>query len=373
MRLNKWPQKNSIKFMPRGYDDYLMGSLCQSPSDDEIQGNISSHVTRRSSIGSSLPKIPIRVEGSGVVVNMKVGPHVRWTKILAKWTSSFPSLDSAPLAWPVRIDIEGVESLMIASIQESISRSIGPELLEQVSERNPALIVRVGKFDRTDPIEDVTQPADVLVQDGLAECQSEPSPLVESKSDSPTEKRDQEPDPIEDVPMETTASGSRVMRIKVESKLVTKPLKLNVSSNCTVSRLIRKWSQALKSTINSDIIDLMLPNGRVLDLEMTLSQALPGIDPGRIVLEAIVRGSLEEDSPPKTKRKRSRKQERTPPTTAAKSISSAPDLDSQQEELLFWQQVRKTGDDGLAQVAASDFEDDELAIAIALSLSEEIK
>ena len=355
-----------------------MSSLCQSESDDNAIPTIAeSTPARRPSLSESLPRIPLKVQGCGVTITVKVGPHVRWTKILARWTAAFPDKSAAPMAWPVVLEIEDGTRIPISSIQESISRSIGPDILSAISETDSALVVTVGQTDRVDdPIEeDVDVPPPVTSHPVIADAPSAVTTPV-----LPEEPTASPPPAMPEFP--------KVLKIKIESILVTKSLKLNVSSGCAVGRLVRKWIEALRSTINPEIIDLRLADGNLLDREEKLSSVIPfdQVVDGKVTLNAVVRGDT---SPPKKQRtkKSLERGSRTPPTTAAKKVREShdeenPSSTSQMEELLYWQQMKSVRDsaevdEGVRRLVLADdaneheLEDDDLALALALSLSEE--
>lgn len=347
--------------MPQGYDKYLLGSLCQSDSDENA-GLPPREVrpARRPSLSDAMPRIMVQVQGCGVSMSVRVGPHVRWTKILAKWSSAFPDPSVAPMAWPVIVEIEGTSRIPITSIQESISRTLGPELLVEVSDREPAFIVTIGQLDRVDPVEeaDVTPPIAPTIDDPVVEAEPFTEPLPETLEET-TE------------PTETVSNGT--IRVKVEAPFVTKALKLNVSSGCLVSRLVRKWIQALKSNINPEVI-VFHYNGSPLDGNKKLSEVLPSRVDERVIFQAHVAGS---EASPQKKQKKLKRQERTPPTTAPKKprsdeqSSSSEVVSDQVEQLLYWQHIKDAGIAGASE-GSDEIEDDDLALAIALSLSESI-
>ena len=347
--------------MPRGYDSYLMGSLCQSESDGEPVRNVTeSTPARRPSLSDALPRIPIKLEGCGVSITLKAGPHVRWTKVLAKWSACFPSQASAPLAWPVVATV-GETRIPISSIQESISRSIGPELLAAVSDDDPAIIVTVGQADREDVVEDVVPPQATA---------TEAEPVVSEPGPSTVEPVPQ--DAVEEV----VDKKSRSVKIVIESKLVGKRIKLNVSSGCAVERLIRKWLEASKSTINAELVDLVY-NEEVLERTKSLHDVLPEDTP--VDQRVELRADLNVEASPKRKRSK-RDSLPTPPTAvpaATRSTSSTTEDDwrrkEQEGELLYWQQRREAEKEGLRDFVDDESEewvDDDEALAIALSLSE---
>jgi hypothetical protein len=136
-------------------------------------------------------------------------------------------------------------------------------------------------------------------------------------------------------------------------------LKLNVSSNCLVSRLIRKWIEALKSEvqIEPNAIDLFRRNGVAMDRSKILSEALSGevCEEERYHVEAKVRVNETIASP-------KRRREST----------------SQEVEVMYWKQMQTAEAEGIAadllaeeEESCGSFVDDEEALAIALSLSEE--
>ena len=321
--------------MPRGYDEYLLDSLCQPNSGDEHEVVVNEATpARRPSLAESLPRIPIRIEGCGICITLKAGPHVRWTKLLSKWSSCFADSGTAPMAWPVTVRLGGSdESIPLTSIQESISKSIGPDNLTRVSEEDPALVVTVGQQKVEE--EDVIGPPP-------SECILPPPPPVK-------QAEAEKPDQIK--VMITSSFGQEGKKRK---------LKLNVSSNCLVSRLIRKWIEALKSEdkIEPDTIELCLGNGVALDRSKVLSEALSGdvSEDGRYQVEAKLQVKKTMSSSPKRRR----------------------DATSQEVELMYWKQMKTAEAEGIGaellaeeEKSSGSFVDDEEALAIALSLSEE--
>lgn len=347
--------------MPKGYDRYLLGSLCQSDSDENA-GLPPREMTpaRRPSLTDAMPRIMVQVQGCGVSMSVRVGPHVRWTKILAKWASAFPDPSVSPMAWPVTVETGGTSHIPITSIQESISRTLGPELLVEVSDREPAFIVTVGQLNRVNPVEeaDVTPSIASAIDDPVVEAGPDIEPL---------------PETFEEIAGQTEKATNGTIRVKVEASFVTNALKLNVSSGCLVSRLVRKWIQALKSNINPEVI-VFHYNGRPLDGNKKLSEVLPSCVDERVIFQAHVAGS---EASPQKEPKKPKRQERTPPTTAPKrprsdeQSSSSEVVSEQVEQLLFWQHIKDAGIAGTSEISDEN-EDDDLALAIALSLSESI-
>jgi hypothetical protein len=344
--------------MPRGYDSYLMSSLCQSESEGEPVTNVSEATpVRRPSLGDALPKIPIRLEGYGVSVSLRAGPHVRWHKVLEKWKACFSDSLNAPMAWPIVASIGG-ELVKICSIQESISRSVGPERLARVAEEDPAILLFIGSqsSSSTEPIDE----ADVCppLQDGDA------AQATATADDAP-ELKDAEP--VEEVPSGPPESFS--IKIVIESEISNKKLKLNVSSNCTVARLLSKWTDAAQIKIDPSKFYLATLEDEDLDPSKTLREALGSrahADGGRVHLVA----SLSPKSSPK-KRKKIKREAPTPPT-AVPAEERPESVQGQQAQLEYWSQAKAAGlsVDILKESDEEEWEEDEEALAIALSLSE---
>jgi hypothetical protein len=340
--------------MPRNYDDYLYDSLCHS--EDDVRGpphTDSSIPVRRNSISEGLAPIPIVVEGSGIVVKMRVKPHVRWTKILAKWSAAFTG--DPPMAWPISIRIPSDStSIPCKSIQESISRTLGPELLGSVLDKDPALIIAVGGslMERSEPHTDVVPPIFPILSTTEAQSVTIEEPCkIETGIVDPTP-----------VPTESTEKPDtkRTYKIRIESVIFKKPIKMSVSGGCSVSRLIRKYLDALKQTdnINPDIVSLSYSGKMIEGLDLTMSGMFGDSCEG-IVIEALV-------GKPNATPKRRRRQSSEGRSSSVKSRK----IESEQaNELAYWEQVRSVRKDPNRE--DEDDDDDDLALAIALSLSTE--
>jgi hypothetical protein len=245
------------------------------------------------------------------------------------------------MAWPVVIQFNG-EDIPITSIQESISRSVGPERLVSIADEDAALVVKIGKgASPADPIEDVLPPEPIHQEEPPMEDIEESPPLA--------------------VPKE---SPSFPVKVLIESEIGQKKLKLNVSSNCQVSRLIRKWTEAAKIKIDPAMFELIHADGKVLDSACQLGEALriaADSHPDRV---GLVGRLITAHQSPAKKSKKARKEEVITPPTAAPSCS----LKEQEAELEYWTQIRAAGipSDSLED----EWEDDDEALAIALSLSE---
>ena len=342
----------------------MLGSLCESESDGEPVTNVTeSTPARRPSLTEALPRISMLVEGCGQSVSLKAGPHVRWAKILTRWSSRFPDSATAPMAWPLVATV-GSERIAIKSIQESISRSLGPDLLRSISDKDPAVVLTVGQVDRHDPVEDVAPPFPDI---SAVKPEPEPEPVADVV--------EQEPVRIE--------KQRRSVKVLILSKLGAKRTKLNVSSDCLVGRLIQKWLECSRSTINADLVDLFYA-GSLMDPAKALHDVLPSrLSPDeRVELKA----KLNIESTPKPKKNRTESVP-TPPTAAPKTppapgrlvtqatASTSSDLRAveQEKQLLYWAQKRNAESADLTQFIDSesdDYEDDEVALAMALSLSE---
>lgn len=331
--------------MPRGYDEYLYESLCQPESGDEAPVNVyDSTPSRRPSISEALPRIPIRIEGGGVTINLKAGPHVRWTKLLSKWSACFVESGGSPMAWPVNVRLGGSDkTFSLTSIQESISKSVGPEDLFRVSDHDPALFVSIGQVSK----------AELDVEPPLA--QSETRNTLEEESVLESEK--------------TEVQKSDQIRVLVTSSLVSRKLKLNVSGKCLVSRLIRKWLEALKSDMDPRSIELFY-NGSLLDPEKALWDAIGAQQEGDGVRYEITAVPKMEESPKRKKTKH--RNEETPPTAAPTNTNECEK--EQQLELEYWKQLKFAEAEGLGSFLDNEIDsnyiDDEEALAMALSLSE---
>ena len=332
--------------MPRGYDEYLLDSLCQPGSEDDSP-RIMKETTpvRRPSLAESLPRIPIRIEGGGVIITLKAGPHVRWTKLLSKWSECFSVSGTAPMAWPVSVRLGGSDEVIsVTSIQESISRSIGPEHLSRVSEEDPALIVTVGQQQQTGVrvVEDVVPPETLVLPMAPLE-----QVAVPKKEEGGVQ----------------AAKGSEQIRVVIKSVLTSKKLKLNVSGNCLVSRLIRKWTEALKSErIDPAAVELFF-QGELVDSAKVLTEVLVKElkESERYDLEAVPKNScVTSSTTPVTKRKKQRRD---------------PMGREQEAEFEFWKQLRLAqaqGLDSFIEEGEEEYVEDEEALAVALSLSESL-
>lgn len=345
--------------MPRNYDDYLYSSLCHSEDErTSPRASESNSRARRNSISEGLVPIPIVVEGCGVVVKMRVKPHVRWTKIISKWTAAFEK--EPPMAWPILIRIPSDESSFpCKSIQESISRTLGPELLEKVSDKDPALIVVIGE------IPTVTR-----------ESESDVSPPVfldlPSVPEATVAHQDPVPAPIDPLPVPDVADAvvdvKRTYKIRIESEIFKKPVKMSVSGGCSVSRLIRKYLEALKQTdtINPDIVSVSYLGNPIEKLDDKLTDIFGDDGSDGIVMEAFVGKS---SGTPKRRRRQS-SAEGASTSSKARKIES----EEQSHELAYWEQVRSVRKSGCISDHDNEEDDDEdLALAIALSLSTETK
>jgi len=348
--------------MPRDYDSYLYESLCQSgdehakPKQDE--SNVD--VARRKSLTDGLPQLPILVEGSGISIKMKVRPHVRWTKVLAKWTGSFEDPNSAPMAWPVSVSLPDQNvTVQIKSIQESISRTLGPELIQVVADKDPALIVSVG-VHVVEENEDVTQPVDTVAD--------VPAPL----DDPPLLETVENDMQLKDIPaaaVQQSTPSPTTYKLRIENQ-TSKIIKLSVSAGCLISRLTRKYIEALKQT-SPDSMGTRLAikghSGEFLDSEKTVGELFGSLQMDNLVLEAIT-GSPKENPTPKTSRKNS-----IETSKKRRRNQELGDVAEQAEALAYWEQVNsvrkatRRSSSGNDEDEAED--DDDLALAIGLSLS----
>jgi hypothetical protein len=259
------------------------------------------------------------------------------------------------MAWPVSVRLGGSDEVIsVTSIQESISRSIGPEHLSRVSEEDPALIVTVGQQQQTGVrvVEDVVPPETLVL---------------------PMAPLEQVTDPKKEEGQVQTAKGSEQIRVVIKSVLTSKKLKLNVSGNCLVSRLIRKWTEALKSErIDPAAVDLFF-RGELVDSAKVLTEVLVGElkESERYDLEAVPKNSsVTSSTTPVTKRKKQRRE--TPPTAAPVESEVGRE---QEAELEFWKQLRLAqaqGLDSFIDEGEEEFVEDEEALAVALSLSESL-
>ena len=339
--------------MPRNYDEYLYGSLCQSEDESNPVPQKSHPNVRRKSLSEGLAPISIVVEGNGVLVKMRVKPHVRWTKVLSKWSANFEG--EAPMAWPVFIHIpDQFSSIPCKSIQESISRTLGPELLETVSDKDPAFTVKVG--GESPPPEEPTS------------CDVEPPVIPEIPAiQTETNEDIQEPQ----VPANSTSATLAVpdtsvppntkttYKIRIESEVFKKTIKMSVSGGCTISRLIRKYLEALKQQdlINPEIVHLSYLDKPIESLGLPVAEIF---DDTCVLLTAFI-GS--QKSTPK-RRRSSEKQTSQDEQMESESISE------QAQEIAYWEQVRSVRKGVADQV---DIDEEDLALAIAMSLSTEMK
>jgi hypothetical protein len=355
--------------MPRHYDDYLYSSLCGS--GDERANTDSSNqvnVNRRKSISDGLAPIPIVVEGNGVSVKMRVKPHVRWTKVLAKWTAAFEG--DAPMAWPVLVRIPSRESSMACnSIQESISRTLGPELLAEVSDNDPALIVLVGnKLGVTeDSNYDVVPP---VVPNLPVSVSDVPLKVVTQENGDPAPVPPEPVAPEPAVILPTESDLKRTYKIRIESNVFKKPIKMSVSGGCTVSRLIRKYLEALKQSdvINPKTVRLSYEGKPLVDL--TMSQILQNITEN-VLMEAFVVNERSLETTPTPKRQRRKSSSDNKRSTSSKTSKLEDETEQQAQQLAYWEQVHSVRKN--IQASEDDEEDEDLALALALSLSTEIK
>ena len=343
--------------MPRNYDDYLYGSLCQSEDDSNPIPQKSQPNVRRKSLSEGLAPISIVVEGNGVTVKMRVKPHVRWTKVLSKWSGNFEG--EAPLAWPVFIHIpDQVSSIPCKSIQESISRTLGPELLETVSEKDPAFIVKVGGVSEQVNI-DVEPP---VISDIPSISTDMKEVIEEPNVDAPAHTASISA-PIPPAPPDSPAplNTKRTYKIRIESEVFKKTIKMSVSGGCTVSRLIRKYLEALKQQdiINPEIVHLLYLGKCIETLDISIGEIF---DDSTIVLTASI-GT--QKSTPKRRRKSSEKS--TTISTQDETMESE-SISEQAQEISYWEQVKSVRKSG----PNDEVDDEELALAIAMSLSTEM-
>jgi hypothetical protein len=170
------------------------------------------------------------------------------------------------------------------------------------------------------------------------------------------------------------ASIQRCYKLRIESSIFSKPIKLSVSSGCLVSRLIRKYLEALKegsSGVNSDIVNLK-SQSVLLDRNRTIGDVLGHMSDELILLEAIVEST--EPSATSTEKKRRRNSSDEPiSTTRKKSRESSKRVDEsliaeQAEAFAYWDQVNSVRK--ALRTCDDEFDDDELALGIALSLSD---
>lgn len=343
--------------MPRNYDEYLYDSLCHTDEERDGQRPTGNNTrARRNSISEGLVPIPIVVEGSGVTVKMRVKPHVRWTKILSKWSAEFER--DPPMAWPIMIHVPSDDSSFpCKSIQESISRTLGPELLERVLEKDPGLIVVVGEQNRRDPDLDVSPPV---------------FPMPSSEAQCVEDVKMPEPEPksadlcaVSDPPKSIPLDTKKTYKIRIESEVFKKPVKMSVSGGCSVSRLIRKYLEALKQTdtINPDIVSISYLGKPMEKLDNRLSDILGESTEG-VVVEAFI-GKV--SATPKRRRRQSSSEGRSNSSKSRKIESE------QSSELAYWEQVRSVRKDTSTPNDDDDEDDEDLALAIALSLSTETK
>jgi len=368
--------------MPRDYDSYLMGSLCQSESDGEPVTAVTDRTpARRPSLGEALPKIPLRLEGCGVSVTLKAGPHVRLHKLLDKWKSCFPDPVSAPMAWPVVLTVTG-EEIRVASIQDSISRAIGPDRLAKLADDDGTIMVKIGVASADESPEQPAEDFDVAPPEPAApqkEVPKEPEGPIEEKRPEQDKKPDIRPKVVspekQDGPVPKAVS--RTLKVVVESKFSRKKCKLNVSSNCVVSRLIRKWVEAAGVTVDPEKFLLTIESSKVLNAELTIQEALAklGMDEldseGRVNLTALLASELKSLNSPTPKRKKQKQAEEE-----ILDVPTSMSMKDQEAELEFWSQIKAAKSEGLDPTMLGDpqdeeeWQDDDEALAIALSLSE---
>lgn len=365
--------------MPRNYDTYLLGSLCQSESDGEpVTAVTDCTPARRPSLGEALPKIPLRLQGCGVSVSLKAGPHVRLHKLLDKWKSCFPDPISAPMAWPVVLAI-GEEEVRVTSIQDSISRAIGPDRLSKLADDDGLIVVTIGMSNKPHDETDVAPPqpegeseqsclspdkiqtfdnpqkAEVSVTPGTI---VEPPIAVAKKPITLTPFNPAPNNPVsitkKDTPKTVFKSESNkgppehslTIKVVVESDLSSqKKCKLNVSSNCVVSRLIRKWAEAAKVTVDPSTVVFCIDGHVALSREVSLHEALALH--GRAV-DSETRLTLQAVQP------RSKRKDMTP--LAARD---------QEAELEFWSQTKALK---LEVQRKGGWQEDDEALQFALSL-----
>ncbi len=337
--------------MPVGYDSYLYGSLCQSDEDNPSSLAFpSSSSQRRRTLGDSLPQIHLVIEGHGRSVVLRVKPHVRWMKVLSRWTSTFENPNEAPMAWPVVITVPSTDSslapdkLVLRSIQESISRTVGPELLARLVGREPGLILHVGQ-----PVVSLEEEPDVTPPD----CLMSDTAVVIHTVRPPTE--DNFPEPVlaaPDPPLISTSSVPLKQRFKllIQSDRHPKGVKMAVSGDCTVERLIRKFGEATSTKLSDGINMQLLLDNTILQKNLRLQECLPSeflVERGTLILDT------EHAASPATVKKR-------------KSCTPLADFNAAQfDEMEYWSSAKKN------KKTPETYEDDELALAIALSLSEQ--
>jgi hypothetical protein len=357
-----------------------MGALCQSESDGEPVTAVSDFTpARRPSLGQALPKIPVKIEGCGVSITLKAGPHVRWHKLLDKWKSCFPDPLSAPMAWPCIAKVGG-EEIRISSIQESISRTIGPERLISLDSEESIVHVMVGTTTASSPTEEV----DVAPPNSVEEMSSgppkageevdmdPPKRVEETTLDPPKAEEGKLDEPFKEEITRITDKQeevSRSIKVVIESKYAKKKTKLNVSSNCQISRLIRKWTEASGVRIDPDKFILVFEGHIHLDREKSLLESLKShLERGeetRVTLEAL----LEQEAVKRSSQtpSSSTQKKRRPEKSESESLQEA--------ELEFWSQMKAAKSEGLGDLIRpeegdNEWEDDDEALAIALSLSE---
>jgi hypothetical protein len=365
--------------MPRGYDSYLMDSLCQSESEGEpVTAVTDATPARRPSLGEALPKILIRLEGCGITITLKAGPHVRLHKLLDKWKSCFPDPLSAPMAWPVSVFV-GDEEIRVSSIQDSISRIIGPDRISRLSEDVDVVMISVGKPEGTDvaPPQPEELTSDPFVPEN-SKSEEDKLSMTGNRSSAATGSENvvQEEEKPKSCPSDRTAYTVRML---IDSKFAKKKCKMNVSSNCIVSRLIRKWTEAANVSIDPTKFVLFHEAGRSLDLSLSLHEALLQVGlvaseiEGRVNLEALLESEARPTKNSPEGRKRRKKEPEEEPILESPKLS----FREQEAQLEFWSQMKSARSEGLEphvfeedQDQASEWEDDDMALAIALSLSE---
>jgi hypothetical protein len=272
-------------------------------------------------------------------------------KILNKWSSTFEKQSEAPMAWPVVINIpagpDGVpgEVIHLKSIQESISRTIGPDLMAHVSGLDPSLIVHVGKDAIPESDEDVSPP-DLVPVDPTVNLPPEPTTTA--------------PPAPEQVPVSSFPEKSRI-KFLIVTPTQPKGVKMAVSTECTMDRLIRKIIEAtgMRETVFS--MELQYEGKPLTPPDSKLGECLRDVSSSsdRLTLQLLEKASR---TPAKPRRVAST----SPGSKKRRSNSDTDEISSaQKKEFEYWQSGKKSRDE--------EYEDDDLAMAIALSLSEDIK
>jgi hypothetical protein len=327
----------------QSYNDYLLNSLCKDDSAAPV---------------SELPKISVTAVGAGSTISFRIRPTVRWSKLVERFRGLTGS-ESVP--WPLTVTSAG--GFRVTSLQESVCDSFSSAGVLLPDE----LTVQIG-------------PVEVCIVPEVVDDVPPPSPPPPSAPSAPE-------------PVERGVSWEGVVRVKIEK------LKLNVKLGCTVNRLIRKWTQAAGKAVDGGLVH---DRSGVVDGEKKLGEIFTPKEIMNSVSEPIIleiggkapqksRTSLCEEKPvvpTPSRAASSRSDARVDPEIVGEILREEPPKDrkrrkvkshdsdfdvtkidkrDQEIEFMILEQKSKVGQSDQEEI------DEELAMAIALSLSENVK